>query len=87
MAQRGAAIEIEMKDDALVLRCKGRRLTIVNAALEEGEENADFLVRLDEIEFWDAPDDETAIEIEELQKILETIENFAEKNGFDVSFD
>jgi hypothetical protein len=87
MARRGAAIEIEMKDDALILRCNGRSLTVANAALEEDEEDADFLVRLDEIEFWDAPNQETAIEIDELQKILETIENFADRNGFDVAFD
>jgi hypothetical protein len=87
MARRGGAIDVEMKDDALVLLSKGRRLTVANAASEDGEEDADFLVRLDAIQSWDPPDDGTEIDLEELRKILEAIENFAEKGGFDIAFD
>jgi hypothetical protein len=87
VARRGSAIEVELTDDALVLRYRGRSLTIRDAAVEDDEEDADFLVRLDDIEFWNAPDGETAIEIEELQKILEAIEDFAEKNGLDIAFE
>ncbi|HXY58906.1 MAG TPA: Imm74 family immunity protein [Methylocystis sp.] len=87
MARR-AAIEIELVGDALRLHSKGRALTIANAAQsEDQEEEAEFLVLLDEIEFWDAPDDSTPIEIEELPKILDAIEDFAEAHGFSIAFE
>ena len=87
MARRGAAIEIEWADDLLKLRSKGRVLTIANAAQAGDEDDAEFLVLLDDLQCWDAPDEATAIEIEELQKILEAIEDFGEKRGLAVSFE
>jgi len=88
MTRRAAAIEIELLNDGLRLRSKGRTLTIANAArLVKQEEDAEFLVLLDEIESWDAPDDQTPIEIEELPKILDAIEDFAERQGFSIAFE
>jgi hypothetical protein len=51
------------------------------------EEDADFFIELDEIEYWDPPYDETAIDIDELQKILEAIEEQVEKHGLSVVFE
>ncbi|HYA81591.1 MAG TPA: Imm74 family immunity protein [Methylocystis sp.] len=88
MTRRVAAIEIELLDDGLKLRSKGRTLTIANAArLGNQEEDAEFLVLLDEIGSWDAPDDQTLIEIEELPKILGAIEDFAARQGFSIAFE
>ena len=44
-------------------------------------------MRLDEIEHWDPPHDDVAIDIVELQKILEAIETQVEKHGLTVEFD
>ena len=88
MARRPAEIEIELLNEALRVRYKGRALTIANAArAEDQEEDADFLVLLDEILFWDAPDDATPIEVEELLKIMEAIEDFADAQGFSIAFE
>lgn len=87
MARR-SSIEVEITEGAIRVRHGGRVLTIANApAPPDAEEPADFFVRLDEIEHWDAPDDEIAIEIVELQKILEAIEAEVEKHGLSVAFE
>ncbi|HMK90093.1 MAG TPA: Imm74 family immunity protein [Methylocystis sp.] len=86
MARRSAAIEITMTEQALRLSFRGRALTIANAA-RPGDDEAEFLVRLDELERWDAPDDATPIEIDELQKICEAIEDFAESRGVVLAFE
>jgi hypothetical protein len=44
-------------------------------------------VRLDDIENWDAPHDDTAIDIEALQKILDEIEAQLDRLGLVVDFD
>ena len=51
------------------------------------EDPADFTVDLDRILSWDAPHDEIEIEIKELQKILQAIEEEFEKLGLVVAFD
>ncbi len=88
MARRGSAIEVEITEGAIRVRSHGRVLTIANAPpLADPEEEADFVVRLDEIENWDPPHEETPIEIAELQKILEAIEQQVEKHGLIVAFE
>ncbi len=88
MAKRGAAIEVEMGDGVFRLRVSGRTLTIPFAAApEEAEDEADLLVSLDEIEHWDAPDDEAEIELEELGRILEAIERECDKRRLVVAFE
>lgn len=88
MLRRGSAIEVEITEGAIRVRSDGRVLTIANtAAPADLDEEADFFVRLDEIENWDPPDDETPIEIEELQVILDAIERQVEKHGLAVVFD
>ena len=88
MAKRWAAIEVEMGDGVFRLRVSGRTLTIpYTPAPEEGEDEADILVALDEIEHWDAPDVEVEIELEELGKILEAIERECDKRRLVVAFE
>lgn len=87
MARR-KSIEIEMTEGAIRVLCAGHVLTIANSAPPpDAEEDTDFFIRLDEIEHWDAPDDEISIDIVELQTILEAIEEELERHGLSVTFD
>lgn len=87
MARRNP-FEVEITEGAIRVRHGKRVLTIVNAPPPpNAEEATDFFVRLDELDHWDAPDDETPIDIVELQKILEAIETEVEKHGLSVTFE
>ncbi|PWB82282.1 MAG: hypothetical protein C3F11_12730 [Methylocystaceae bacterium] len=87
MARR-SSIEVEITEGAIRVLHKGRVLTIANApAPPDADEASDFFIHLDEIEHWDAPDDETSIDIVELQKILEAIEAEVERHGLSVTFE
>jgi hypothetical protein len=88
MARRASAYEVEMTEGAIRVRRGARTLTIPTAPPDaESGEGADFVVRLDDLEHWDAPDDETPIDIDELQKILEAVEKQFVKHGLSVDFD
>ncbi len=88
MGRRASAIEVEVTEGAIRVRQSGRTLTIPIAAPDaDSSEDADFLVRLDDIESWDAPDNETPIDIEALQKILDAIEDQLDRLGLVVDFD
>jgi len=88
MARRGSTIDVEITEGAIRVRSHECVLTIVvTPPPADLEEDADFYIELDEIEFWEPPHDETAIEIDELQKILEAIEEQVEKHGLSVVFD
>lgn len=88
MARRAGGYKVEMTEGAIRVRRGERTLTIPTAPpdAESGEE-ADFIVRLDDLEHWDPPDDETLIDIDELQKILDAVEMQLEKHGLSVDFD
>ena len=49
--------------------------------------NSNFFIKLDDIEYWDAPDNTKMISIVELQKILDAVEIYAEKNGKTIEFE
>jgi hypothetical protein len=88
MARRGSAIEVEITEGAIRVRCADRVLTLPNTSPPpDADETADFFVRLDEIEHWDPPNDDLPIDIVELQKILEAIEAQVEKHGLTVEFE
>jgi hypothetical protein len=88
MGRRANAIEVDVTEGAIRVRQRGRTLTIPIAPPDQDSpDDADFLVRLDDIERWDAPDDETPIEIEELQRILDAIESQLDRQGLAVDFD
>lgn len=85
---RGKSIAVELTEGAIRVLCQGRTLTIVNTPPPpDAEDQTDFFIRLDEIEYWDAPDEEVSIDIVELQKILEAIEEELERRGLSVMFD
>ena len=88
MARRGSAIDVEITEGAIRVRSGARVLTIaVVPPPADLEDDADFYIEMDEIESWDPPHEETAIEIDELQKILEAIEEQVAKHGLSVVFD
>ncbi len=88
MAKRSSAFEVEVTEGAIRVRRAGKTLTIPAAPPDgESREDADFVVRLDDIDHWDPPNDETPIDIEELQKILDAVELQLEKHGLSVDFD
>jgi hypothetical protein len=87
MARR-KSIGVEMTEGAIRVRSGGHVLTIANSAPPpDAEDDTDFFIRLDEIEHWDAPDEEISIDIIELQTILEAIEEELERHGLSVTFD
>ena len=53
----------------------------------KAEDPADFTVDLDSILTWDAPHSDIEIEVAELQKIAQAIEEEFEKLGLVVEFD
>ena len=88
MGRRIGAIQVEMTEGAIRVRHNERTLTIPIAPPDaDSPDEADFLVRLDEIVCWDAPDDETPVEIGELQRILDAIEAHLDRQGLVVDFD
>lgn len=88
MARRSSAIDVEITEGAIRVRCGDRVLTLPNTpSPTDADETADFFVRLDEIENWDPPNDDVPIDIVELQKILEAIEAQVEKHGLTVDFE
>lgn len=85
---RGKSITVELTEGAIRILSHGKTLTIVNAsAPPDADDGSDFFIRLDEIDHWDAPDEEVSIDIVELQKILEAIEEELERRGLSVTFE
>lgn len=83
-----AKIKVEMTEGAIRVRQEGRTLTVRTAAPDEDSgEETDFVVRLDELDHWDAPDQDQEIDIVDLQKILDAIEKELAKHGLTVDFD
>lgn len=88
MARRSGAYQVEVTEGAIRVSRAGKTLTIPAAPPDsESHEDADFIIRLDDLDHWDPPDDEAPIDIEELHKILDAIERQLEKHGLSVDFD
>lgn len=82
------AFDVEVTEGAIRVRLGSKTLTIPAAPPDaEATEGADFVVRLDDIENWDAPHDDIPIDIDELQKILDAVEEQLDKHGLSVDFD
>ncbi|GAC1329774.1 MAG: hypothetical protein NVSMB26_06450 [Beijerinckiaceae bacterium] len=63
-------------------------LTIIPAPPPPDAEDApDFILHLDDIATWDPPDQETEIEIGDLQTILRAVEAECERHGLSVDFE
>lgn len=86
MARRGA-YQVEVTEGAVRVQRDGMTLTAPIAPPDEESEGADFIIRLDDLDHWDAPDEDTPIEIDELQKILDAIERQFDKRGLAVDFE
>ena len=50
-------------------------------------EAPDFIIHLDDIETWDAPDADVEVEVAELQMILRAVEEECERHGLSVEFE
>ena len=88
MAYKKSAINVIAIADSLKVNYLDRSLTIQLEPLNnEAGNNSHFFIELDEIEYWDAPDNTKTISIVELQKILEAIEIHAEKKGKNIEFE
>ncbi|MBM3552230.1 MAG: hypothetical protein FJX45_10770 [Alphaproteobacteria bacterium] len=88
MARRSGGYQVEVTEGAIRVSRGGKTLTIPAAPPDsESHEDADFVIRLDDLDHWDPPHDETPINIEELHKILDAVEQQLEKHGLSVDFD
>lgn len=88
MAKRSPEPQITLTEGSIRVHWGERILTILPLKSPANmEDPADFTVDLDSILTWDAPHDEIEIEVEELQKITQTIEEEFEKLGLVVEFE
>jgi hypothetical protein len=86
--KRGDRLEVALTEGAIRVNWKGRVRTILPSAKPpDSEDDADFFVDLDDIVCWDAPDDEIEIEMHELQRILEAIDEAFDRMGLVVAYD
>ncbi len=88
MAKPRSEPHITLTEGSIRVQWGARILTILSAPASPSiEDPADFTVDLDSILTWDAPHDGVEIEIEELQKIVQAIEEEFEKLGLVVEFE
>jgi hypothetical protein len=88
MAKRNEEPRISLTEGSIRVHRGAKVLTILPASSPPNTEDpADFTVDLDSILTWDAPDDDIEIEVAELQKIAQAIEEEFEKLGLVVEFD
>ena len=101
MARRGA-IAVEITEGAIRVRFDERRLTIKPASsiaaapVDSGAAAVetfgaaaapDFVVALDDIMYWDAPNDAEEIDINLMPRVLDAIERECARHGLTVAFD
>ena len=86
--KRGDKPEVGLTEGAIRVVWRGRTRTILPApSPTNAEDAADFTVSLDDLVCWDPPDDETEIEMTELQIILEAIDDAFDRLGLDVAYE
>jgi hypothetical protein len=87
MARRERYV-VEITEGALRIAAGNRVLTLTPVRPPVNQESApDFILALDDIEHWDAPHDDDLIEIEDLQRIVQAIEDECDSRGLSVEFD
>jgi hypothetical protein len=85
---RSRFLSVELTEGAIRVRQGKRTLTVKPAPPPPNAEDApDFIIHLDDIETWDAPDNEVEIEVAELQMILTAVEAECERHGLSVEFE
>jgi len=88
MAKRSEEPRINLTEGSIRVHWGARILTILPASSPpKAEDPADFTVDLDSILTWDAPHGDIEIEVAELRKIAQAIEQEFEKLGLVVEFD
>lgn len=88
MVKRSEEPRITLTEGSIRVHWGARILTILPASSPpKAEDPADFTVDLDSILTWDAPHGDIEIEVAELQKIAQAIEQEFEKLGLVVEFD
>ena len=88
MAKRSEEPRITLTEGSIRVHWGARILTILPASSPpKAEDPADFTVDLDSILTWDAPHSDIEIEVAELQKIAQAMEEEFEKLGLVVEFD
>jgi Immunity protein 74 len=88
MTKKNAEPRITLTEGSIHVHWGTRTVTILPLSSPANTEDpADFIVDLDSILNWDAPHDEVEIEVEELQKIVQAIEEEFDKLGLVVEFD
>ena len=86
--KRGDKPEVELTEGAIRVVWRGRTRTILPSPPPPNSEEApDFTVNLDDLMCWDAPDDESEIEMAELQTILEAIDDAFDRLGLNVAYE
>jgi hypothetical protein len=86
--KRGDRPEVELTEGAIRVTWGSRVRTILPDPPPPGsDEAADFVVNLDDIVCWDPPDDQTEIEMNELQRILEAIDDAFDRLGLEVAYE
>ena len=86
--KRGDKPEVELTEGAIRVMWRGRTRTILpSPPPPNAEDTADFTVSLDDLMCWDAPDDESEIEMAELQRILEAIDDAFDRLGLSVAYE
>ena len=88
MLSKKSSITVIITEDSLKVYYFDRTLTMQLEPLDDTiGNNSNFFIKLDDIEYWDAPDNTKMISIVELQKILDAVEIYAEKNGKTIEFE
>jgi hypothetical protein len=81
-------LDVDLTEGAIRVRQGSRVLTITPTPPPPDAGDApDFIIHLDDIETWDAPDNEVEIEVAELQMILHAVEAECERHGLSIEFE
>jgi hypothetical protein len=81
-------LDVDLTEGAIRVRQGSRVLTITPTPPPPNAGDApDFIIHLDDIETWDAPDNEVEIEVAELQMILHAVEAECERHGLSIEFE
>jgi hypothetical protein len=81
-------LTVELTEGAIRVRRGKRTLTVTPAPPPPDADDApDFIIHLDDIETWDAPDNDLEIEVAELQMILHAVEAECDRHGLSVEFE
>lgn len=87
-ARRQGELQVELIDGAIKVAAGDRVLSLPNAsAPADMEENVDFVVALDDIGHWDAPNQAEEIDIETVRKIVRAIEMEFDKLCLGIAFE